>query len=174
MEVAGMNVLVDLASSVLFAIGGAFVFIGGLGGHEVAQLLHSHACRQRDRLHGHHTHLAGHHAPGRRGPRNHQIDHHFAVSHVDGADGVFARSWSIGTTTLWIAILLSAYVFIYYIWQAAPVMAHIPSWRSNRQNAGASSSRHKQYLATAERTKETPPPTQLKISSRDSLPPRAC
>ncbi len=28
---------------------------------------------------------------------------------------LFARSWPIGTTALWIAILLSAYVFIYYI-----------------------------------------------------------
>ena len=28
---------------------------------------------------------------------------------------VFARSWPIGTTSLWIAILLSAYVLIYYI-----------------------------------------------------------
>ena len=29
--------------------------------------------------------------------------------------GVFSRSWTIGTTALWIAVLLSAYVFIYYI-----------------------------------------------------------
>ena len=29
--------------------------------------------------------------------------------------GVFARSWPIGTTALWIAILLSAYVLLYYI-----------------------------------------------------------
>ena len=29
--------------------------------------------------------------------------------------GVFARSWPIGTTALWIAILLSAYVLAYYI-----------------------------------------------------------
>ena len=29
--------------------------------------------------------------------------------------GVFARAWSIGTTALWIAILLTAYVFVYVI-----------------------------------------------------------
>jgi multicomponent Na+:H+ antiporter subunit D len=29
--------------------------------------------------------------------------------------GLFARSWPIGTTALWIAILLSAYVLVYYI-----------------------------------------------------------
>ena len=29
--------------------------------------------------------------------------------------GLFARSWPIGTTALWIAVLLSAYVLIYYI-----------------------------------------------------------
>lgn len=29
--------------------------------------------------------------------------------------GVFARSWSIGTTALWIAALLSAYVLLYYL-----------------------------------------------------------
>ena len=28
---------------------------------------------------------------------------------------MFARSWPIGTTALWIAILLSAYVLLYYI-----------------------------------------------------------
>ena len=31
-----------------------------------------------------------------------------------GRDGMFARSWPIGTTALWIAILLSTYVVIYY------------------------------------------------------------
>ncbi len=30
-------------------------------------------------------------------------------------DGVFARSWSIGTTALWIAVLLTAYVLVYVI-----------------------------------------------------------
>jgi multicomponent Na+:H+ antiporter subunit D len=29
--------------------------------------------------------------------------------------GVFARAWPIGTTALWIAVLLTAYVFFYYI-----------------------------------------------------------
>jgi multicomponent Na+:H+ antiporter subunit D len=29
--------------------------------------------------------------------------------------GVFARTWSIGTTALWIAVLLSVYVLVYII-----------------------------------------------------------
>jgi multicomponent Na+:H+ antiporter subunit D len=29
--------------------------------------------------------------------------------------GVFARAWPIGTTALWIAVLLTAYVFFYYL-----------------------------------------------------------
>jgi multicomponent Na+:H+ antiporter subunit D len=29
--------------------------------------------------------------------------------------GVFARSWPVGTTALWIAVLLSAYVLLYYL-----------------------------------------------------------
>ena len=29
--------------------------------------------------------------------------------------GLFARSWPIGTTALWIAILLSTYVLVYYV-----------------------------------------------------------
>ena len=37
---------------------------------------------------------------------------HTADSHERG---VFARSWPIGTTALWIAILLSGYVLLYYI-----------------------------------------------------------
>ena len=32
-----------------------------------------------------------------------------------GSDGVFARAWSIGTTALWIALLLTAYVLFYDI-----------------------------------------------------------
>jgi multicomponent Na+:H+ antiporter subunit D len=32
-----------------------------------------------------------------------------------GAGGVFARSWPIGTTALWIAVLLTAYVLVYYL-----------------------------------------------------------
>ena len=40
--------------------------------------------------------------------------------HLGGAEqksqpGIFARAWPIGTTALWIAILLSAYVLAYYI-----------------------------------------------------------
>jgi multicomponent Na+:H+ antiporter subunit D len=33
----------------------------------------------------------------------------------DEAHGVFARAWPIGTTALWIAVLLTAYVFFYYL-----------------------------------------------------------
>ena len=29
--------------------------------------------------------------------------------------GMFARAWPIGTTALWIAVLLTAYVFFYYL-----------------------------------------------------------
>lgn len=32
-----------------------------------------------------------------------------------GDQGVFARSWPIGTTAIWISVLLSAYVLLYYI-----------------------------------------------------------
>jgi len=32
-----------------------------------------------------------------------------------GEGGVFSRSWSIGTTALWIAVLLSTYTIIYYL-----------------------------------------------------------
>lgn len=32
--------------------------------------------------------------------------------------GVFARAWPIGVTALWIAVLLTGYVLIYYIWAA--------------------------------------------------------
>jgi len=33
----------------------------------------------------------------------------------DQPHGVFARAWPIGTTALWIAVLLTAYVFFYYV-----------------------------------------------------------
>ena len=34
----------------------------------------------------------------------------------DGAAaGLFARAWSIGRTALWIAVLLSGYVLVYYV-----------------------------------------------------------
>jgi multicomponent Na+:H+ antiporter subunit D len=32
-----------------------------------------------------------------------------------GTDGTFARSWPIGTTALWLAVLLSLYVLIHYL-----------------------------------------------------------
>ncbi len=34
---------------------------------------------------------------------------------ADGERGFFARSWPIGLTALWIAVMLSAYVFVYYL-----------------------------------------------------------
>ena len=41
----------------------------------------------------------------------------FGARTTDGrrVHGVFARSWPIGTTAIWIAILLTAYVTLYYI-----------------------------------------------------------
>ena len=54
--------------------------------------------------------------------RNREVLHQFArryLGHPHRADreerAVFARSWPIGTTALWIAILLVGYVLIYYI-----------------------------------------------------------
>ena len=51
-----------------------------------------------------------------------ELLHHFTARflgqpHTADSDerALFARSWPIGTTALWIAILLSAYVLIYYI-----------------------------------------------------------
>ena len=46
--------------------------------------------------------------------------HNLIRRHLGGAEnnnrpGIFARAWPIGTTALWIAILLSAYVLAYYI-----------------------------------------------------------
>lgn len=38
----------------------------------------------------------------------------FATRYL-GVTGVFGRSWPIGVTAMWIAILLSGYVFIYYV-----------------------------------------------------------
>ncbi len=37
------------------------------------------------------------------------------VHRLWGGEGVFARSWPIGTTAIWIAVLLSCYVLIYYL-----------------------------------------------------------
>ncbi|MGD8340102.1 MAG: Na(+)/H(+) antiporter subunit D [Gammaproteobacteria bacterium] len=39
---------------------------------------------------------------------------HFATSPGKSPSGVFARAWPIGSTALWIAILLIAYVVVYY------------------------------------------------------------
>jgi len=41
----------------------------------------------------------------------------FGAQERDGRreHGVFARAWPIGTTALWIAVLLTAYVFFYYL-----------------------------------------------------------
>ena len=41
----------------------------------------------------------------------------FGTRSADGRlmPGVFARAWPIGTTALWIAVLLTAYVFFYYL-----------------------------------------------------------
>jgi multicomponent Na+:H+ antiporter subunit D len=43
--------------------------------------------------------------------------HWFGTETRDGRQlhGVFARAWPIGTTALWIAVLLTAYVFFYYL-----------------------------------------------------------
>ena len=48
---------------------------------------------------------------GRRGQR------WFGSETADGrrVHGIFARAWPIGTTALWIAVLLTAYVFFYYL-----------------------------------------------------------
>lgn len=43
------------------------------------------------------------------------VHHFFGSGSTQRASGIFARSWPIGTTALWIAILLTAYVLAYYI-----------------------------------------------------------
>jgi multicomponent Na+:H+ antiporter subunit D len=40
---------------------------------------------------------------------------HFGVTESGNRRGIFARTWPIGATALWIAILLSAYVLVYYV-----------------------------------------------------------
>lgn len=40
---------------------------------------------------------------------------HLGTSQSENHRGVFARTWPIGITALWIAILLSAYVFAYFV-----------------------------------------------------------
>ena len=42
-------------------------------------------------------------------------EQHMSTS-IDGKrSGIFARTWPIGTTALWIAVLLTSYVFVYYL-----------------------------------------------------------
>ncbi len=40
---------------------------------------------------------------------------HLAMSNSAQRPGILARSWPIGSTALWIAIMLTAYVFVYYL-----------------------------------------------------------
>jgi len=40
---------------------------------------------------------------------------HMGMSPTRDHRGVFARTWPIGTTALWIAILLSAYLLAYFV-----------------------------------------------------------
>jgi len=40
---------------------------------------------------------------------------HMSTSPDGKQSGVFARAWPIGTTAIWIAILLTSYVFVYYL-----------------------------------------------------------
>ena len=40
---------------------------------------------------------------------------HLGVTESGNRRGVFARTWPIGATALWIAILLSAYVLVYFV-----------------------------------------------------------
>jgi multicomponent Na+:H+ antiporter subunit D len=40
---------------------------------------------------------------------------HLGVTHSENDRGVFSRTWPIGTTALWIAVLLSAYVLVYFV-----------------------------------------------------------
>ncbi|MDJ0908789.1 MAG: Na(+)/H(+) antiporter subunit D [Woeseiaceae bacterium] len=40
---------------------------------------------------------------------------HMCIHPDEGRPGVFARAWPIGTTALWIAVLLTSYVLVYYL-----------------------------------------------------------
>jgi multicomponent Na+:H+ antiporter subunit D len=40
---------------------------------------------------------------------------HLGVGESEASRGIFARTWPIGTTTLWIAVLLTAYLLVYYL-----------------------------------------------------------
>ena len=39
---------------------------------------------------------------------------HLSTSEGMEKSGVFARTWAIGGTALWIAVLLTFYIFVYY------------------------------------------------------------
>jgi multicomponent Na+:H+ antiporter subunit D len=57
-------------------------------------------------------------ALGRLGERLGKRGRRYFGSRAEGESqvhGVFARAWPIGTTALWIAVLLTAYVFFYYL-----------------------------------------------------------
>jgi multicomponent Na+:H+ antiporter subunit D len=51
---------------------------------------------------------------GRFGAYGHRL---FGSRPADGRQvrGVFASAWPIGTTALWIAVLLTSYIFFYYL-----------------------------------------------------------
>jgi multicomponent Na+:H+ antiporter subunit D len=40
---------------------------------------------------------------------------HLGVGESEASRGLFARTWPIGTTTLWIAVLLTVYMLIYFL-----------------------------------------------------------
>jgi multicomponent Na+:H+ antiporter subunit D len=40
---------------------------------------------------------------------------YLGVGKDEASRGIFASAWPIGTTTLWIAVLLTAYVLVYFI-----------------------------------------------------------
>ena len=52
------------------------------------------------------------------GRRLGQVGRQYFGARTEGdrqVNGVFARAWPIGTAALWIAVLLTAYVFFYYL-----------------------------------------------------------
>ena len=40
---------------------------------------------------------------------------HLGVGTSEASRGLFARPWPIGTTSLWIAVLLTAYILVYFL-----------------------------------------------------------
>ena len=40
---------------------------------------------------------------------------HLGVGSSEASRGLFARAWPIGTTSLWIAVLLTAYILVYFL-----------------------------------------------------------